>query len=368
MGETPPSLSHGSADRNSAKSRPWTDTFRVALSRERGSKRGSRGRAARPHRVALSRERGSKRRIGQHDRPRRRSLSHGSADRNLRGSRLSAARFVALSRERGSKLNILADPLVTRGRSLTGARIETSGAQGMDGSNGGRSLTGARIETRRRGPSRSRSESLSHGSADRNLFAINRRHLRFGRSLTGARIETFCGLASARRRGVALSRERGSKRAKPRPSARPACVALSRERGSKPAEGDPPGHRRGVALSRERGSKRVGLCCDPADFGRSLTGARIETCRRNGTTRSTRSLSHGSADRNRTPAGQRVEMVVALSRERGSKLLGDQPAAARAASLSHGSADRNKRDCLVQALPYRRSLTGARIETCRTTP
>src|SRR5690606_29141203 len=104
-------------------------------------------RSVTPRKVAPSRERGSKRiRI------------------DLRARRAR----VAPSRERGSKPRCAAAVDCTKGRSLTGARIET-----------------------RRTPATDRLRwSLPHGSADRNA---NRLRLAFAgrrRSLTGARIET----------------------------------------------------------------------------------------------------------------------------------------------------------------------------------
>ena len=59
------------------------------------------------------------------------------------------------------------------------------------GGGSGRSLTGARIETSSRATRLRLSASLPHGSADRNQHPISHFQHRQSRSLTGARIETF---------------------------------------------------------------------------------------------------------------------------------------------------------------------------------
>ena len=190
-GQISPSLSHGSADRNSAKAssgslrpgvalsrergskRKWADgmgeTPPVALSRERGSKLARAGKPVRREMVALSRERGSKRNHWLGKSGKEASLSHGSADRNT------------------EKPPPRPGPT---GRSLTGARIETTNCRRVAATPRGRSLTGARIETaigpqigraaqvalsRERGSKHiaclrvgAGGASLSHGSADRN--------------------------------------------------------------------------------------------------------------------------------------------------------------------------------------------------------
>ena len=172
-------------------------------------------------------------------------------------------------------------------------------------------------------------------------------------------------LQAARQGGldVAPSRERGSKR--PRPGATGCApeslphgsadrnqyfwvnakedqVAPSRERGSKLRIEDDSVPSTRVAPSRERGSKQGIATARARERCRSLTGARIETCRLSRLGMNASSLPHGSADRNlllagiadhggcRSLTGARIEtgtsqMVpdfqsVAPSRERGSKL------------------------------------------------
>ena len=184
------------------------------------------------------------------------------------------------------------------------------------------------------------------------------------RSLTGAWIETDLPAPASPTTKVAPSRERGSK-----PASSPACtscprVAPSRERGSKPtrpASGLP---RWLVAPSRERGSKpsttalneygwlslphgsvdrnRSWADLERAAESRSLTGAWIET-------RAWRpdpmvtgvAPSRERGSKRRRSARQGGSLPVAPSRERGSK-----PPSPR-----HAPA------------PWRRSLTGAWIET-----
>ena len=144
------------------------------------------------------------------------------------------------------------------------------------------------------------------------------------RSLTGARIET--NDADYKRdacRGVAPSRERGSKH----------------RRVGTHAPAQP------VAPSRERGSKHLGLPMRRGDQA---------------------SLPHGSADRNKLTRKQVTALRVAPSRERGSKPQHQQEMAASGWSLPHGSADRNMTPREVSLDQPSRSLTGARIETRHT--
>ena len=186
-------------------------------------------------RVAPSRERGSKLRLGHHGRRHGQSLPHGSADRN--NARAILAKESARSLPHGS-----AD------RNQNG---------------------NAHVWFKR--------ESLPHGSADRNHEVPAKMIEAKCRSLTGARIETppSCSVWSGT--NVAPSRERGSKH-------------HSRRRR-------PRGHR--VAPSRERGSKHCGHGSCSYSCRRSLTGARIETCRPALASTCRPSLPHGSADRNR---------------------------------------------------------------------
>ncbi len=144
--------------------------------------------ACRP--VAPSRERGSKHnfqededaldgslphgsadrnnRLGQVCDGRTVSLPHGSADRNTTTGQASPAIPVAPSRERGSKHRLPGAHVGFRGRSLTGARIETIRAHCCI-----RDIA-----------------SLPHGSADRNMQVAATSGWLRRRSLTGARIET----------------------------------------------------------------------------------------------------------------------------------------------------------------------------------
>ncbi len=165
------------------------------------------------------------------------SLPHGSADRNPlldsgyavgtagakvapsreRGSKLPPvvkrpSPGVAPSRERGSKHDdFRLDEPIMSGRSLTGARIETSQSW--------RALVLISVApSRERGSkqnhgiaAQSESGSLPHGSADRNRAGRAPMALDCGRSLTGARIETAYAAEVKRRCTVAPSRERGSK-------------------------------------------------------------------------------------------------------------------------------------------------------------
>ena len=185
--------------------------------------------------------------------------------------------------------------------------------------------------------------SLPHGSADRNNAELEQERQDCRRSLTGARIETHTARHANLRAGVAPSRERGSKRS--------------------PLRWWTPTWR---SLPHGSADRNGGMSPEQA-FGRrrSLTGARIET---------------------RAPAPSALPQTVAPSRERGSKhRLGRAPPGRRIRSLPHGSADRNKLTEPAMAsgrlsLPHgsadrnsststatlsccSRSLTGARIET-----
>ena len=294
------SPSHGGADRN-------LSTRGIASPSDRRPLTGARietGRGRAPHdrrRVALSRGRGSKQAHPIALSPDQWSPSHGGADRNLGNSRV--------------------DPC-SRGRPLTGARIETCWAGPSHLWFPRRPLTGARIETSwsfsgrrwyrvalsrgrgskllyRRGVS-AKDRSPSHGGADRNHHKLAGGLVELRRPLTGARIETELLAPLPSSSAVALSRGRGSKpwlHGAPLPVS---AVALSRGRGSKHQR---PGQRRhrhrrpptgarietifrtlrhlggNVALSRGRGSKQRPGRRDAAHEGRPLTGARIETGR-----------------------------------------------------------------------------------------
>ena len=407
------SLPHGSADRNIQVQRRSLTGARIETRRNRTpacrSLTGARieTRCVGTHapqlinRVAPSRERGSKRRP-----PMRRGGS--SSSRSLTGARIETRH------EAG-------DPCRRARRSLTGARIETSGVIASVAGDRCRSLTGARIETRRNrtvfaaprrsltgarietsatvgsavAPSRergskharghchsaARSRSLPHGSADRNAsYAASKICLvvvapsrergskqhpssTFRRSVSlphgsADRNSRFAIVQPSIDAPVAPSRERGSKRCECLEVGRASRVAPSRERGSKPFDA---GRR---SLSRERGSKPEARC-----VARSLTGARIETVTLNGLEvrgKTTSSLPHGSADRNCFSSTNEAVRRVAPSRERGSKrpcVDGHEPWTV--ASLPHGSADRNGLLPAQITPSTRRSLTGARIETCR---
>ena len=195
---------------------------------------------------------------------------------------------------------------------------------------------------------RPRSESLPHGSADRNAKEPH---------------------GHDRRTLVAPSRERGSKHRRGR--------RLMRRHNQSLPHGSAD---RNSSDSNAAGTRR-----------RSLTGARIETSSimqapsqrfgslphgsadRNSRERACQqemaasgwSLPHGSADRNMTRARYRSTSPVAPSRERGSKrVIQRRREDRRPVSLPHGSADRNS-SVIPQALAVARcrSLTGARIET-----
>ena len=171
------SLPHGSVDRNNdvvraaaadpgrsltgawieTEASMWSDSYiGVAPSRERGSKPGLAPRAAerqgvtpsrergskqvRPlhpvlvHTVAPSRERGSKQDGVAETSDARRSLPHGSVDRNVKASICASPGVVAPSRERGSKPHHVEDRSEVRGRSLTGAWVEAGSGWGRAGS------------------------------------------------------------------------------------------------------------------------------------------------------------------------------------------------------------------------------------------
>ena len=320
---------------------------RVAPSRECGSKRTEARHLCRPSAVAPSRECGSK--LG-------------------RAPALGPGEPVAPSRECGSKRGLCRRRRVSTRRSLTGVRIETTGAAGAAGAAPGRSLTGVRIETGRSrraaprpgvAPSREcgskqkclgdallRAGSLPHGSADRNSQQNKLHNGYASRSLTGARIETSRLRA---RRGLA---------------------------GRSLPHGSADRNRLLAGWS--------GPCA-----GRSLTGARIETrsarraarwcwvapSRERGSKQSigndghhgARSLPHGSADRNEIISAEAAMGMVAPSRERGSKP--PRPLRRAAGGKVAPSRERGSKHGLVGQLQREeggRSLTGARIETrCR---
>ena len=280
------------------------------------SSSGSIGHAGRSLTGARIETTDSRRRTGS-----RRSLPHGSADRNqdgqgragrqprrsLTGARIEtgstgpapAVRSVAPSRERGSKRHIGRDQ----------GAVRESLPHGSADRNSEMPYFAEAVWM-----------SLPHGSADRNYLLTSVLHRPDGRSLTGARIET------AVRSRSAVS----------------AVVAPSRERGSKP-----PRHGRPL-----QGCGR-----------RSLTGARIETGERLPQGVVLGSLPHGSADRNSPEMSFSKRYCVAPSRERGSKHNVMDAPALRAESLPHGSADRNDLGEHPLVAARGRSLTGARIET-----
>ncbi len=249
--------------------------------------------------VAPSRERGSKPAPTGGWIKSRKSLPHGSADRNgTSGGKVIEAE-VAPSRERGSKR---CNRRLQHGHD----HVAPSRERGSKRSTIRRCAGGWR--------------SLPHGSADRNPTPRWRPTSPACRSLTGARIETIPRDATASNSTVAPSRERGSKLRHQLLDVYQHEVAPSRERGSKHAACRCRALRREVAPSRERGSK-----LGPVQ-ARQVRG---------------RSLPHGSADRNKDPHDAAREQEVAPSRERGSK---------------H---DNGRGHCALSS----RSLTGARIET-----
>ena len=169
-----------------------------------------------------------------------RSLTGARIETRVSGrNRTGQAVEVAPSRERGSKRrrswSHFQKELMSR-RSLTGARIET-GVQDLCTTEGCELM------------------SLPHGSADRNDVQFLARPKRNSRSLTGARIETL-------------------------------------ESRSRLAAGP-------VAPSRERGSKHPGLA-DPLGLRRSLPHGSADRNTSGGMrgTKNIVSLPHGSADRN----------------------------------------------------------------------
>ena len=209
--QTSRSLPHGSADRNPEMGRKTvirrsrsltgarveTSIFkakrggtRVAPSRERGSKHrreqpiGRRG-------VAPSRERGSKLLAILNCFRGGRSLPHGSADRNSRRTKVISPNSVSLphgSADRNAAMDTT--DVASGGRSLTGARIETSREAMASAS---RRVAPSRERGSKRAVARDRREaplSLPHGSADRNHLSGDEVRVFPRRSLTGARIET----------------------------------------------------------------------------------------------------------------------------------------------------------------------------------
>ena len=184
----------------------------------------------------------------------------------------------------------------------------------------GRSLTGAWIETsnrRRPGDAALVAPSRERGSKPSAMRCVSSPAR--GRSLTGAWIETDSADHSAAALTVAPSRERGSKQRFRPLLVMPCLVAPSRERGSKRDRAGPRRRRVRVAPSRERGSKpSIGAC----------SGSRCD---------------------------------VAPSRERGSKQVLADLRGAGGLSLPHGSVDRNKQWLAGLTDRTGRSLTGAWI-------
>ena len=121
-------------------------------------------------------------------------------------------------------------------------------------------------------------------------------------------------------------------------------VAPSRERGSKPSPRASGLTSPSVAPSRERGSKPVKVRVFMAE---------------------NESLPHGSVDRN--PNSKRGWLGNVSSLPHGSvdrnSGASEAEAVEKAESLPHGSVDRNGIDTMAPVLPWRRSLTGAWIET-----
>ncbi len=336
------SLPHGGADRNSSSNAlktpmccrsltgarietPWA---RAGLTRPAGrSLTGARIETApmdpawRAPGVAPSRGRGSKRLEQAKVMAFRESLPHGGADRNVDPAGCGVEDRKSLPHggaDRNSAHSI--DLRVPSGRSLTGARIETTPSSGGIG----------------------KKVSLPHGGADRNARPSR----------------------TAPEPAVAPSRGRGSKR---RPSEAATSGFWSLPHGG--ADRNLAGGEAGaagvdVAPSRGRGSKPPGLCAEDRRPRRSLTGARIETIihppspssllvapsRGRGSklqgvepgVEAEESLPHGGADRN---------------------MLDRRVAHLSGVSLPHGGADRNNLLLDDVRSGRRRSLTGARIET-----
>ena len=270
------------------------------------------------------------------------SLPRGSADRNEDKPGRTHISLVAPSRERGSK------PVRRRGalgcgrRSLAGARIETSLRQL-------RRSCHAVAPSRERGSkpprpaARARRQlSLPRGSADRNVMthadiihalvapSRERGSKHCGRSAGPEHPPSLPRGSADRNRAlsanhplspVSLPRGSADRNHVIRAEREAFClVAPSRERGSKPGEeGD--GWGDGLSLPRGSADRNARVFRDQRKgTGRSLAGARIETCTRPKTRLRFWSLPRGSADRNEVP----------LPKDQG-----------YCASLPRGSADRN---------------------------
>ena len=205
------SLPHGSADRNLTRG----DGFGVAACRSLTGARietCSCARSARSAPVAPSRERGSKPPLRRRGPRLPASLPHGSADRNTSSWAESPSRRVAPSRERGSKHLVVMASRNRRGVAPSRERGSKLRDQHRHDRDAGRSLTGARIETSKPqldarlhpvAPSRERGskhELNPHHALDRHVAPSRERG-----SKRRAFPDVLVGV------GVAPSRERGSK-------------------------------------------------------------------------------------------------------------------------------------------------------------
>ena len=271
-----------------------------------------------------------------------RSLTGARIETSTR-SRYRPRAWVAPSRERGSKHQPRSSPGFARQSLPHGSADRNKGCMKVAAPGPGRSLTGARIETPAGPAPGGRPGGRSLTGARIETFAKSRRiSTTAGRSLTGARIETLTwpgSGAAAPGRSLTGARIETRRRSRSGPGR---SVAPSRERGSKPVGPAEAGRRNRRSLTGARIETCRGCLQDVEDAGRSLTGARIET-----------------PNRRRSRPGSRV----APSRERGSKQRRRVDRARGPESLPHGSADRNMCEPFMLERTSRRSLTEARIET-----
>ncbi len=205
------------------------------------------GRAIPTRIVAPSRERGSKLERLAHGLGGRRSLPHGSVDRNSAAVIRRCTCVASLPHGSVDRNRMFAKPfLMAAGRSLTGAWIETSCWHGPRRRCSRRSLTGAWIETRSGGSTDGRARvapSRERGSKQQHCRAF------------------------PQRRRVSPSRERGLKHDVDVCTNRAAVVASLEELGSQPCHhnfvaGQP------VAASQGRGFKLHDKCGLPVPIQR----------------------------------------------------------------------------------------------------
>ena len=337
------SLPHGGVDRNPICRGATQSCGQVAPSRGRGSKPAHRqARAAGPP-----------------------SLPHGGVDRNLG----------------------YPDPAAHLRESLPHGGVDRNGAFAADaGVDRGRSLTGAWIETRtRRAPGPGAIVAPSRGRGSKPLAGpLSPRGEYGGRSLTGAWIETATS-ADMRSSNRSLPHGGVDRNAVMTPAAMLLAVAPSRGRGSKPTNGRPiAAHdtslpHGGVDRNPDQNnSPPIGVTSLPhggadrnrrespisrTSSGRSLTGAWIETLRT--CTRTTSRPVAPSRGRRSKPLVDHGLRPVAASLPHGGvdrnavvgRKLATEP------SLPHGGVDRNQHIRLRRVEPGSRSLTGAWIET-----